>query len=194
MRFFLATAVGILALGTLPLTGTAVAQAQQQTFPRFQALPPTSRVALIDWLQRDCSVGLTANVTANLITIPGIDEAVLIEAYRQGPPPELERAFTAAFDQAYKERNATLAQEGIELLGVEDTARLQAVSRDNYVKRRLEDARVNYRTNAVHGLGAIGTESALTLLTPIAADPADPLRGAAQAATEIIRQRAKSKD
>ena len=31
------------------------------------------------------------------------------------------------------------------------------------------------------------TESALTLLTPIAADPADPLRSAAQVATEMIR-------
>jgi hypothetical protein len=41
-------------------------------------------------------------------------------------------------------------------------------------------------------LGAIGAEASLTLLAPIAADPADPLRSAAQAATETIRGRAKS--
>jgi hypothetical protein len=190
--FFLAAAVGVAALGAIQLSGPAPAQAQQQTFPRLQALPPSSRDALTDWLQRDCSVGLTASITAGLIAIPGVDEAVLIEAYRQGPAPELERASTAAFDQAYQERNVTLAQEGAELLGAEDTARLLGVSRDDYVKRRLDDARLNYRTNAVHGLGAIGAEASLTLLAPIAADPADPLRSAAQAATETIRGRAKS--
>lgn len=191
---FLAAAVGIAALGTMQLSGPALAQAQEQTFPRFQALPASSRAALTDWLQRDCSVGLTANDTASLIAIPGVDEAVLIEAYQQGPVPELERDFTAAFDQAYKERNITLAQEGADLLGREDTARLLGVSRDNYVERRLEDARLNYRTNAVHGLGALGTESSLTVLTPSAADPADPLHNAAQAATETISERVRSKD
>jgi hypothetical protein len=87
-----------------------------------------------------------------------------------------------------------LAQEGVELLGPEDTTRLLGVSRDDYVKRRIEDARLNYRTNAVHGLGAIGSAAALALLAPIAIDPADPLRSAAQAATETIRERLRSKE
>lgn len=192
--FVFAAAVGVAAIWMTQLSGPASAQAQQQTFPRLQALPLSSRDALTNWLQRDCSVGLTGNATESLIAIPGVNEAVLIEAYQQGPAPELDRTFTAAFDQAYKERNVTLAQEGAELLGPEDTTRLLGVSRDDYVKRRIEDARLNYRTNAVHGLGAIGSEAALALLAPIATDPADPLRSAAQAATETIRERLRSKE
>jgi hypothetical protein len=68
------------------------------------------------------------------------------------------------------------------------------VTRDDYVKRRLDGARRNFRTNAAHGLGAIGTEAALQLLAPVVANPADPLYSAAQAAIETIRERVKSKN
>ena len=64
----------------------------------------------------------------------------MIEAYQQGPTPELERSFTAAFERALEERNATLEQEGAKLIGAEDTARLLGVSRDDYVKRRSKCA------------------------------------------------------
>ena len=41
-NFVFAAAVGVAALWTIQLSGPASAQAQQQTFPRLQALPLSS--------------------------------------------------------------------------------------------------------------------------------------------------------
>ena len=195
MRSFLfAATVGIVALGTIQLCGpAALAQGQQQALPRLQALSPSSRNALTSWLRRDCSVGLTGDAATSLIAIPGVDEAVLIEAYERGPAPDLERTFQEAFSRAYDDRGAVLAQEGDALLGKEDTAILRGVNRDAYVARRLEAARINYRTNAVHGLGAVGSPRALGVLDQVATDSASALSAAARSAAQAIRSRAAQK-
>lgn len=162
----------------------APAEAQvPQARPALAALPPESRNALQAWLQRDCTVGASPSEVARLRALPApATTAALLEAHRLGPSPELERTFTAAFDAAFQARSDTLAREGAKLFGAEDAARLGAVDRNAYVGRRLAQARLNYRTNAVLGLGATGAREAAPLLQKIAADPNDPLQAAGRQA------------
>lgn len=160
-----------------------------QARPALAALNPEGRAALQAWLQRDCSVGATASEVARLRALPApATTAALLEAHRLGPSPELERTFTAAFDAAFKARNDTLAREGTKLFGAEDAARLGALDRNAYVNRRLAQARLNYRTNAVLGLGVTGAREATPLLQKIAADPNDPLRAAGRQALAQMQQ------
>jgi hypothetical protein len=164
-------------------------QAQAQTdLAQLRALPEASREALVVWLEHECGVGAREDHGAALRAIPGLTSGVLIEAYNRGPSPELERAHAAAFAQAYAARNAALAQEGA-LFDPADLERLRSVTREEYVARRLGQARLNYRTNAVRGLGVVGGEDALRVLNAIAADAQSPMRAAAQAAITDLRQR-----
>src|SRR5262245_11986590 len=71
-------------------------------------------------------------------------------------------------------RNATLAREGERLFGAEDVARLRGVDRETYVRRRLEAVRLNYRANAVLGLGRVGARGAF--VDQIAAEAENPMR------------------
>jgi hypothetical protein len=117
-----------------------------QTRPvQLEALPQASRDALSAWLQHDCSVSATQEGLTRLRVLSGIVEEALIEAYDQGPPPELERTYEAAASDAFDARNAALAREGERLFGAEDTARLQGIDRETYVRGELEAARLNYR-------------------------------------------------
>ena len=84
--FVFAAAIGVATLWTIQLSGPASAQAQQQTFPRLQALPLSSRDALTNWLQRDCSVGLRGSATAEPDGDPrgrrgGVDRGLPARAY-----------------------------------------------------------------------------------------------------------------
>lgn len=160
-----------------------------QTRPALAALNPDGRAALQAWLQRDCTVGASPSEVARLRALPGpATTAALLEAHRLGPTPELERTFTAAFDAAFQARSDTLAREGAKLFGAADAARLGGVDRNAYVARRLAQARLNYRTNAVLGLGVIGAREAAPLLQKIAADPNDPLRAAGRQALAEMQQ------
>ena len=57
------------------------------------------------------------------------------------------------------------------------------------MRRRLEAARINYRTNAVLGLGVIGTRDALPLLNTIAAEPTNPMRQAARNSISVLGEK-----
>ena len=109
-----------------------------------------------------------------------VAQGVLVEAYQQGPPPEVERQYEAAFSAAYDARSSALAREGEQLFGAKNAADLKNVDRERYMRRRLEAARINYRTNAVLGLGVIGARDALPLLNTIAAEPTNPMGQAAR--------------
>jgi hypothetical protein len=177
----------LLTLIALSLQGPTQAQDLARGRPALAALPADSRAALQTWLERDCTVGTSAAETARLRTLPPDAAAALLEAHRLGPPPELERTYRAAFEAAFAARNDALAREGVKLFGAQDAAALSSVDRTAYVNRRLAQARLNYRTNAVAGLGIIGAQEALPLLQKIAADPSDPLQAAARQALAQMR-------
>ena len=183
MRTVLAT----LAIAVFSTVIPGTAQAQQRPI-QLEALPQTSRDVLSAWLQRDCSVDTRQEELTQLRTLSGIAQEALLEAYRQGPPPELERIYLSAFSDAFDAREVALAREGARLFGTEDAARLRAVDRETYVRRRLEAARINYRTNAVLGLGVVRAREALPLLRQIAADVDNPMREAALTSIEALKK------
>ena len=172
----LVTAFAIAMLGIAQ--ANAVIAQQRQT--QLEALPEASRAVIETWLQRDCNVGASEEDLKSLRSLSGIAQGVLVEAYQQGPPPEVERQYEAAFSAAYDARSNALAREGEQLFGAKNAADLKNVDRERYMRRRLEAARINYRTNAVLGLGVIGARDALPLLNTIAAEPTNPMRQAAR--------------
>ena len=90
--------------------------------------------------------GPTEEELSRLRALSGVAQSVLVEAYEQGPPPELKRYYESAFSAAYDARSNALAREGERLFGSENAANLKDVDRGTYVQRRLEAARINYRT------------------------------------------------
>lgn len=166
-------------------SGTALSQERPV---QLEALPQPSRDVLSAWLQRDCSVGASQEELMQLRTLSGIAQEALAEAYSQGPPPELERVYQSAFSDAFDAREVALAREGARLFGTEDAASLQTVDRETYVRRRLKAARINYRTNAVLGLGVVQARGALPLLHEIAAEVDNPMREAALTSIESLKK------
>jgi hypothetical protein len=180
------TALAALAIAVFTIIpDTALAQERPV---QLEALPQASRDVLNAWLQRDCSVGASQEELTQLRTLAGIAQEALAEAYRQGPPPELERLYQSAFSDAFDAREVALAREGTRLFGTEDAASLLAVDRETYVSRRLNAARINYRTNAVLGLGVVRARDALPLLNQIAADVHNPMREAAGSSIEALKE------
>jgi len=180
------SAFAAFAIAVLGMLSPQIAAAQDRPV-RLEALPQASRDVLSAWLQRDCSVGAEAGELARMRALPAGAQDALVEAYTQGPPPELDRTYQAAFVEAFDARSATIAREGARLFAADDVARLQTVDRDAYVNRRLEGARLNYRTNAVLGLGVIGARDALPLLNQIAGQPDNPMREAAVRSIAAVR-------
>jgi hypothetical protein len=74
------------------------------------------------------------------------------------------------------------------LFGTEDAASLLALDRETYVRRRLNAARINYRTNAVLGLGVVRARGALPLLNQIAAEVDNPMQEAARSSIEALKK------
>jgi hypothetical protein len=183
MRTALAT-FAITAFFTV-ISGTALAQEQPV---QLEALPQPSRDVLSAWLQRDCSVGASQEELTQLRTLAGMAQEALAEAYLQGPPPQLERLYQSAFSDAFDAREVALAREGVRLFGTEDAASLLALDRETYVRRRLNAARINYRTNAVLGLGVVRARGALPLLNQIAAEVDNPMQEAARSSIEALKK------
>ncbi|MDZ4819312.1 MAG: hypothetical protein SGJ20_10100 [Planctomycetota bacterium] len=172
--------------------GDPIASTAQAQFVQIKALPEASRAVIDTWLQRDCYLGPSEGELSRLRTLSGVAQGVLVEAYEQGPPPELKRHYESAFSAAYDARSNALAREGERLFGAENTANLKDVDRGTYVQHRLEAARINYRTNAVLGLGLVGARSALPLLNRIAAEPTNPMRQAARNSISALEEGQKS--
>ena len=172
--------------------GDPIASTAQAQPVHLQALPDASRAVIDTWLQRDCYLGPSEGELSSLRALSGVAQGVLVEAYEQGPPPELKRHYESAFSAAYDARSNALAREGERPFGAENTAKLKDVDRGTYVQRRLEAARINYRTNAILGLGVVGARSALPLLNRIAAEPTNPMRQAARSTISTFDEGQKS--
>jgi hypothetical protein len=105
------TALAALALAALSAGVIDVVLGQEQPV-QLEALPQASRAALSEWLQRDCMVGAPRQESARLRSLSGPVQEALVEAYEQGPPQDLERAYQAAFSQAFDARNGALPARG----------------------------------------------------------------------------------
>lgn len=155
----------------------------------FDALSAATRTLVIRWLNRDCGAAEQRRLEAQLGALGPQLEPVFLEAYRLGPPRgQIERDRTA-FARRYDERQAELRRSGAKLFGAQETERLLAVTRDEYVRQELDRATIGYKTAAVAGLGLVGTERSLPELSRIAADAANPASVAAKSALKDVRAR-----
>ena len=101
----------------------AVIAQQRQT--QLEALPEASRAVIETWLQRDCNVRASEEDLKSLRSLSGIAQGVLVEAYQQGPPPEVERQYEAAFSAAYDARSNALARKASGLFSKKKCRRSQ---------------------------------------------------------------------
>lgn len=177
-----AAIIVILAFGALGLVSA------QEPQSAFLALPETSRAELSLWLNRDCYEGLTQQDAVQLRTLDGALTPALAEIARRGPADselaDLREAYSVDFDA----RASTLARDGERLFGAEAAQRLAAVDREAYVQRRLEQASLNYRTNAVLALGLVGGDEASRFLNSLAANRGEALAESARIALSFMRE------
>ena len=133
----------------------------------------------------------------------GGDERVLADSLRQYPQP-LTRAFQQAIqtgpsaaelaavragaEQRYAARQKfPLSEFRIAGVSEEDLARFNRVTRQQYVDDQVKRYTDGYRSNAVAGLGVIGSPEARAQLERIARNSRDPLAPAAREALKSNR-------
>jgi hypothetical protein len=165
--------VGALAVGLL--TGNATAQ----------TLTEEVRVVALRWLLNDC--GLSSSVAEDLrkIANPAL-EAFLIEALKQGPDAAQSAELEKAASQRYEQRTQTLQRGEVRGLSREDIEQALKVSRQDFLAREINDFVVRYKSQAVAGLGIIGSAKARTELQRLAGDEKSPLQTSAQEALIML--------
>ena len=163
--------------------GAALAQEQR---PALAQIPFEAQQTLVLLLQQNCEAQEADRFRDSLKALHVQLEPILWEAYRLGPTAEVVRANRVQMTERYQERQAWLETEGARLFGEEEAARFGRVGPEEYVERELESAAINWRTNAVKGLGVVGTGESLPDLERIAEDPESPTAVAAEAAIERI--------
>lgn len=152
------------------------------------SLPSASRAALTTWLHRDCSQGLTQADVAQLRGLGGDVVSALAHAFERGLPQEEQQRLRAQFESDFDKRAATLAEDGDEMFGPEAAARLRKVDKASYVRRRMDSATLNYRTNALFALGARGGPEARALLARVGETGEDDFRVIARQALQSMER------
>lgn len=171
----------------LAVLGGAMAGAQEAQDPMVQ-LPSVSRVTLTTWLQRDCSQGISPGEIAQLRALSGDVVGALGHAFERGLPDAELALMRARFETDFDKRAETLQRDGDRLFGRDAAARLRSVDKVSYVRRRLGEATLNYRTNALLALGVRGGPEARTLLERFAAASDANLSAVARDALKSMAQ------
>jgi len=143
-------------------------------------LTDEAKKAAATWLATDCSQDDEQRLEAALLKYKAQIEPIFVEALRNGPGGNQVDAFRRAavqrFDsiqQLIKSNNSRVT-EG-------DRKVWEAMSRDEYINRQVDDYRLRYRSRAAAGLGVVDGEAGRTELRKVAQD-ASPLQSSAQAA------------
>lgn len=143
---------------------------------------PDMRPVVERWLLRNCVVGEKGIPEAELKQAGGRAEPWLIEAFHQGPDAEKLRLNREAATQRYERLQAFLQRDPDPGLDKDDAVRLQAVTREQYVRQAEDNFALAYKAAALTGLGVVGGEAGKRLLDSVAADPKSPLHATAQIA------------
>lgn len=173
------------------LAWTRAAAQTQPDRPEFNKLKPEVQILVVTWLHRDCGAAEKLALEKKLIAIGPSLEPVFWEAFRLGPTRKDVEADTGAFASRYADRQSWLTQFGDVQMGKEETARQLAIPQKQYVDREVLQASESYKTQAVAGLGLIGTRQSEAELSRIADDARNGAQIAAQEALKAIRQRSR---
>jgi len=150
--------------------------------PRF-GLSPEAYAVFNRWMLASCIGGDERELAASLRQYAQPLTSAFQQAIAQGPSAaELADVRTGA-EARYAERaKFPLSEFRIAGVSEQDLARFNRVSRQEYVDDQVKRFAAGYRSNAVAGLGVIGTPAARAQLTRIAGNPRDPLAAAAREA------------
>lgn len=158
--------------GTATVTPTTGPQAPKVIAP---SMTPASIAAR--WLWYDCSVGDGQQLPTQVVRAAASIESLFMAAYRDGPADKDLAEVEGALRARFAARNATLASDiG---LGKEELDRARKTTEKAFVVRGLADAVAGYRSQALLGLGLVGSDSARATLTGVASDPASPFKSTA---------------
>lgn len=149
-------------------------------------LAPDAALRLAQYLDTDCYVEQAAK-REQLLT--GIPESALWDVYRIGAPAAQIEKTRAHAARAYEERQRFLRTAGTNALPKDEIARQLAVTKQEYVERRVAQLHQRYRDTAIGGLAVIGTAQSIPELERIARDETNRSQGAALAALERLRQK-----
>jgi len=116
-------------------------------------------------------------------------EPVFWEAYRAGPFEEDVRAMRANLARTYAQRQETLKTKGEAMFGKEETARLLAVTEAEFAVRELHLKSERFKSQALNGLGMVGTEKSEAELERMAKIENHPDPVSAREAHQAIRKR-----
>lgn len=162
---------------------SAVAPAQ----PRF-GLSPEAYAVFNRWMLASCIGGDEQALAASLRQYPQPLTKAFQQALTTGPSSAELAAVRAGAEQRYATREKfPLSEFRIEGVSREDLARFNSVSRQQYVDDQVQRFAAGWRSNAVAGLGVIGTPEARAQLERIAANRRDPLASAAREALKSTR-------
>ena len=152
------------------------------------ALPADAAQRLAQFLSTDC---YTAESGKREQLLAGIPESALWEAYHSGAPLGEIRKVQAHAARAYEERQRFLRTAGTNALPKDEIQRQLAVTKEQYIERRVAQLQQTYRDTAIAGVAIIGTDESVPELQRIARDESNPAQGAAIAALEALNQKYK---
>jgi len=174
--------VQLLAAIALMLT-SAVASAQ----PRF-GLSPEAYAVFNRWMLTSCIGGDEKALADSLRQYPQPLTKAFQQAITTGPSAAELASVRSGAEQRYADRQKfPLSEFRIEGVSREDLARFNSVSRQQYVDDQVKRFAAGWRSNAVSGLGVIGTPEGRAQLERIARNRSDPLAPAAREALKATR-------
>lgn len=170
-------------LATVALAlGAASAQAQPV------GLAPDVAAVFNRWMLASCIGGDERALAESLRRYPQPLTSAFGQALAAGPSAEELAAVRAGAEARYESR-AKFPLSEFRIAGVsnEDLARFNRVARSEYVDDQVKRFADGYRSNALAGLGVIGTPDARAQLERIAGNREHPLAGAAREALKGTR-------
>ncbi|MFN7960596.1 MAG: hypothetical protein U0002_04935 [Thermoanaerobaculia bacterium] len=150
----------------------------------FAKLESRERDLVVAWLAKDCEASEKRRFLVEIAALGPRLEAVLSEAFEQGPPPEYVAAGRRAALAAFEARQAWLRAEGEQAMSAEEVKRQLELSPESYADRQLKNADQGWRERALVALGALGSPKARAELERLAKDAESPYREAARRGLE----------
>lgn len=145
-----------------------------------QSTTEQARPAVERWLLGNCSVEEADSLEKQLRAFDTQLEPAFLEAFEKGPNTslisEVEQAAAKRFDQ----RQALLKSGSVAGLSKEDIDAARSVSREQFIAQAKQDFVTRYKSQALLGLGIVGSDKAQEVLQQVARDEKSPLRGSAQ--------------
>ena len=165
----------------------AIASASAFAQPRF-GLSPEVYAVFNRWMLASCIGGDERALAESLRRYPQPLTSAFGQALAAGPSAEELAAVRAGAEARYESR-AKFPLSEFRIAGVsdEDLARFNRVARSEYVDDQVKRFADGYRSNALAGLGVIGTPDARAQLERIAGNREHPLAGAAREALKGAR-------